>query len=82
MIGKSLLDKTINSDVLKKNISTPLFARLESRAETQADEARVETKKQQMQILRLKKHPLIMKKATLKTEEANNPAEEAKDSIA
>ena len=28
---------------VKKNISTPLFARLERRTETRADEARVET---------------------------------------
>ena len=34
-----------------------------------------------MQILRPKKHPLILK-ATLDTKEANNYAEEAKDSIA
>ena len=47
MIWDSFLDKTVDSDVLKKNSITPLFARLERRAETRADEARVETKKQQ-----------------------------------
>ena len=33
-----------------------------------------------MQILRRKKHPLILKKSTLETEEAKNYAEEAKHS--
>ena len=47
MIWESFLDRTVDSDVLKKNISTPQFARLERRAETRADEARVETEKQQ-----------------------------------
>ena len=46
MIWESLLDKTVDSDVLKKNINTSMFARLERRAETRADEARVETEKQ------------------------------------
>ena len=53
-------------DVLKKNINTPQFARLERTAETHAEEAKVETKKQQtfqhIQIMRQKKHPLILKK--------------------
>ena len=35
-----------------------------------------------MQILRLKKAPTDNEKATLETKEANNYAEEAKDSIA
>ena len=35
-----------------------------------------------MQILRLKKHPLIIKKNTFETKEAYTYAEEAKDSIA
>jgi hypothetical protein len=35
-----------------------------------------------MQILTLKKHPLIIKKPPFETKEANNYAEEAKDSIA
>ena len=47
MIWESFLDKTIDSDVLKQNISTPQFARLERTAETRAEEAKVETKKQQ-----------------------------------
>jgi hypothetical protein len=40
---------------------------LKRRSETWADETILETEQQQMQILRLKKHPLIMKKATLET---------------
>jgi len=51
---------------MKKNISTPLFATHERRSETRADEVRLETEQQQMQILRLKKHPLIMKKPHLR----------------
>ena len=66
MIWESFLEKTGDSDVLKKNISTPLFATIERRSETRADEARLETEQQQMQILRLKKHPLIMKKPHLR----------------
>ena len=67
MIWESFLEKkTGDSDVLKKNISTPMFATIERRSETQADEARLETEQQQMQILRLKKHPLIMKKPHLR----------------
>ena len=46
MIWESFLDKTIDSEVLKQNISTPQFARLERRAETRADEVRVKTEKQ------------------------------------
>ena len=42
MIWESFLDKIIDNDVLKKNINTPKFDRLERRAE-----AKVETKKQQ-----------------------------------
>ena len=57
MIWESFLDKTVDSDVLKKNINTPQFPRFERRAETRAEEAKVETKKQkktlqQMKILR------------------------------
>ena len=47
MIWESFLDKTIDVDVPKKNINTPQFARLERRATTRAEEAKVETKKQQ-----------------------------------
>ena len=50
MIWESFLDKTVNSDVPKKNIRFPQFARLERIAGTQADEARVETKKQKKSI--------------------------------
>ena len=39
--------QTIDSDVLKKNINTPQFARLERRAKTRAEEVKVKTKKQQ-----------------------------------
>ena len=46
MIWESFLDKTIDSEVLKQNISTPQFARLERRAEIRADEVRVKTEKQ------------------------------------
>ena len=42
-----VIPKTVDSEFLKKNSSTPQLARLERRAETRADEARVETKKQQ-----------------------------------
>ena len=58
--------KTGNSDVLKKNISTFLFATIERRSETQANEAKLETEQQQVQILGLKKHPLIIKKPHLR----------------
>ena len=47
MICESFLDKIVDSDVLKKNINTPQFARTERRAETRSEEANVETKKQQ-----------------------------------
>ena len=47
MIWESLLDKTVDSDILKKNINTPQFDRLERRPETRAEEAKVEKKKQQ-----------------------------------
>ena len=76
MIWESFLEKTGDSDVLQKNISIPLFATIERRSETQADEAKLETEQQQMQIFRLKKHQ------ALETKEANNYAEEAKDSTA
>ena len=54
MIWESFLEKTGDSDILKKIISTPLFATILRRSETQADEAKLETEQQQMQILRLK----------------------------
>ena len=84
MIWESFLDKTVDSDVLKKSISTPLFARLERRAETRDDEARVETEKQQNIVenanIEAEKAPTDNEKATLETEEAKNYAEEAKHS--
>ena len=51
---------------MKKNISNPLFATHERRSETRADVVRLKTEQQQMQILRLKKHPLIIKKSHLR----------------
>ena len=75
------LDKTVNSDVLKKNINTPQFARLERRAETQAEEARVETKKKQniaeIANMENEKAPSDTKKAKVDTKEAKHDAEEA-----
>ena len=47
MIWESFLDKTVDSEVFKKNIISPQFARLERKAETRADETRVETENQQ-----------------------------------
>ena len=53
-------------DVLKKNINTHKFARLQRTAETRAEEAKVEPKSsktfQHIQIMRWKKHTLILKK--------------------
>ena len=84
MIWDSFLNKTFDSDVLKKNINTPQFARLERRAETRAEEAEVETKKQQNIAvnanMEAEKVPTDTKKATLETKEAKNYAEEAKHS--
>ena len=47
MIWESILDKTVDNDVLKKNINTLQFARLERWAEARVEETKVETKKQQ-----------------------------------
>ena len=73
MIWESFLDKTVDSDVLKKNINTPQFARLERTAETRAEEAKVETKKQQNiaanENIEAEKAPTDTEKATLETEE-------------
>ena len=66
MIWESFFVKTVDSDVLNNNINAPQFARLERGAETQAEEAKIETKKQQMQILGRKKHPLILTKLHLR----------------
>ena len=75
------LDKTVDSDVLKKNINVPQFARLERRAETRAEEARVETKKQQniaeIANMEAEKTPTDTKNAKLDTKEAKHDAEEA-----
>ena len=46
MIWESFLDKTVDSDILKKNLNTPQFAIHERRAENRSEEARVETEKQ------------------------------------
>ena len=42
VVKESFLNKIVDSDVLKKNINTSQFARLERRVETRAEEARVE----------------------------------------
>ena len=84
MIWESFLEKTVDSDVLKKYINTPQFARLERRAETRDGEAKVETKKQQNiaanENIEAKKAPTDTEKATLETEEAKYYAEEAQHS--
>ena len=84
MISESFLDKTVYIDVLKKNISTPKFARLERRAESRADEARVETKNQQNLAananIKAEKAPTDTQKATLETVEADNYAKEVNQS--
>ena len=82
MIWESLLDKTF--DILKKNTNTPQFDRLEIRPETQAEEAKVENKKQQNTAananIEAKKALADTQKATLETKEAKNYAKEAKHS--
>ena len=70
--------KRVNTDVLKKNINIPQFARLERKATNRAEEAKVETKKKQY--TEAEKAPSNTEKATLETEEAKNYAEEAKKS--
>ena len=81
MIWESFLDKTVGSDVLKKNINTPQFARLERRDENMDEVARVETKKQQNIAenanIEAEKASTDTEKATLDTEEAKIDAEEA-----
>ena len=66
MIWESFLGITFDSDVRKKNLNTPQFARLKRRSKTRTEEAKVETKSsktlQQMQILRRKKLPLVQSK--------------------
>ena len=66
------------------NINTPQFAWLERIAETRAEEAKVETKKQQNiaanENIEAEKAPTNTEKATLETEEDKNYAEEAKHS--
>ena len=84
MIWESLLDKTFESDILKKNINTPQFDRLDRRPETRAEEAKVENKKQQNTAananIEAEKALTDTQKATLETEEAKNYAKEAKHS--
>ena len=69
----------MDTDVLKKNNNTPQFARLESSAETRAEEVKVETKKQQNIAantnIEAEKAPTASEKSTLETEEAKNYAE-------
>ena len=76
--------KTVYIDVLKKNISTPKFARLERRAESRADEARVETENQQNisanANIKAEKAPTDTQKATLETVEADNYVKEVNQS--
>ena len=84
MIWESLLDKTVDSDILKKNINTPQFDRLDRRPETRAEEAKVENKKQQNTAananIEAEKALTDTQKATLETKEAKNYAKEAKHS--
>ena len=84
MIWESFLDKTVDTDVLKKNINTPQFDRLERRTETRAEEAKVENKKQQTTAananIEAEEALTDTEKATLETAEAKNDAEEAKHS--
>ena len=63
------LDKTVDSDVLKKNINTSQFARLgeELKPGLKRPELKKEQKTlQQKKILRLKKQPLLLKKPQLR----------------
>ena len=65
-------------------MNTPQFTRLERTAETRADEAKVQTKKQQnipaYSNYEAEKAPIDTEIATLQTEEAKKYAEEAKHS--
>ena len=70
--------KVMWCDVLKKNINTTQFARLERRAETRTEEAKTETEKQLN--IEAEKAPTDTENATLETVEAKNYAEEAKHS--
>ena len=69
-------DKTVDSDILKKNINTPQFDRLERRPETRSEEAKVENKKQQNTAananIEAEKALTDNQKATLETEQAKN----------
>ena len=84
MIWESLLDKTVHSDILKKNINTPQFDRLERRPENRSEEAKVENKKQQNTAananIEAEKALTDTQKATLETEQAKNYAKEDKHS--
>ena len=65
-------EKTVYSDILKKNINTPQFDRLERSPETWAEEAKVENKKQQNTAananIEAKKALTDTQKVTLETE--------------
>ena len=84
MSSESFLGKTVDNDVLKKNINTPQFARIERRTETRAEETKVETKNQQNiaanSNIEAEKAPTDTEKAILQTKEAKNYAGEAKHS--
>ena len=71
-------DKTIDSDILKKNINTPQFDRLKRSPKTRAEEAKAENKKQQNTAananIESEKALTDTQKATLETEEAKNYA--------
>ena len=70
--------KVMWCDVLKKNINTPQFARLERRAETHTEEAKIETKRHLN--IEAENAPTDTENATLETVEAKNYAEEANHS--
>ena len=75
IIWESYLDKIVDSDVLKKNTNTSQFTRLEGRAKTWAEEARVQTKKQQ----KIAAYENIeAEKVTTDTDEATIEVKEAK----
>ena len=69
MIWESFLGKTVDSDVLKKNINTPSLLDLRGERTTgmKRPELKLTSSKtlHKMHILRLKKHPLILKKPHL-----------------
>ena len=68
--------------VISRQNNIPQFAILERRAETQAEEAKVDTKKQKNNAantnIKAEKAPTDTEKATLQTEEAKSNAKKAK----